>query len=460
MHPRNRYKNNPPDFNILAYKYASFYPFVKYKINGEAYIDFKDPLAVQKLTYILLQHDFDLKLDIPLDTLCPMVKRLLQDSRSCSVDLNHILYLFENRLNYIHWLEDLISYTDDDDHGEVYGFDIGTGASCIYPLLGCTLNKHWKFVATDISERMINLAEANVERNNLQARITIILKSKESKLLLDANDETKNLNIQRFSFCMCNPPFYESQEQYEAGMMFKKKQSSATSTGSPEEIFTKGGEFGFIKQILDESLMLRERFSWYTSMIGRKETINKIIDNYVLTEFCQGQTRRWGIGWSFGIHRPPSNISQPSSRRLRKVGPSMTEFTTQWTIEINSLFEYLDTLFRALEIGGAWTTATNTFIGNAPTNTWSRTARRQRERAKAAQQSQQQMNMETDSEPLFEFQCHLEQAEARNGNNVNGSIAKMTMSWTSGNERSIFEAFYLHVKRRIEEKFGKSALRP
>ncbi|CAG8449263.1 3479_t:CDS:10, partial [Ambispora gerdemannii] len=424
---------------------------VKYNINGEAYIDFKDPLAVQKLTYTLLQHDFGLELDIPLDTLCPMIP---------------------NRLNYIHWLEDLISYTGDDDHGEVYGFDIGTGTSCIYPLLGCTLNKNWKFVATDISEKMVKLAKANVERNNLQDRITIILKSNESKLLLDDDDETKNLDIQRFSFCMCNPPFYENQEQYEAGVMFKKSQPFATSTGSPEEIFTNGGELGFIKQIVDQSLVLRERFSWYTSMIGRKETVNKIvselkknkIDNYVLTEFCQGQTRRWGIGWSFGIHRPPSNISQPSSKSLRKAGPSMTEFTTQWTIEINSLFEYLDTLLRTLEIRGTWNTATNTFTGNASTNTWSRAARRQREREKAQQsqqqrQQQEKINMELDSEPLFEFQYHLEQTEARSDNNVNGSITKMTMSWTSGNERNIFEAFYLHVKRRIEEKFGKSALR-
>ncbi len=26
MHPRNRYKDNPPDFSILAFKYSSFYP--------------------------------------------------------------------------------------------------------------------------------------------------------------------------------------------------------------------------------------------------------------------------------------------------------------------------------------------------------------------------------------------------------------------------------------------------
>lgn len=26
MHPRNKYKDNPPDFSVLAFKYPSFYP--------------------------------------------------------------------------------------------------------------------------------------------------------------------------------------------------------------------------------------------------------------------------------------------------------------------------------------------------------------------------------------------------------------------------------------------------
>lgn len=56
-----------------------------------------------------------------------------------------------NRSNYIHWVEDLLSSDvipknkiDDDI---VRGFDIGTGANCIYPLLGASL-LGWSFVGS------------------------------------------------------------------------------------------------------------------------------------------------------------------------------------------------------------------------------------------------------------------------------------------------------------------------
>lgn len=56
-----------------------------------------------------------------------------------------------NRSNYIHWIEDLllsdiIPANRIDDH-VVRGFDIGTGANCIYPLLGASL-LGWRFVGS------------------------------------------------------------------------------------------------------------------------------------------------------------------------------------------------------------------------------------------------------------------------------------------------------------------------
>lgn len=56
-----------------------------------------------------------------------------------------------NRSNYIHWIEDLLS-SDlippiSSSVGRVRGFDIGTGANCIYPLLGASL-LGWSFVGS------------------------------------------------------------------------------------------------------------------------------------------------------------------------------------------------------------------------------------------------------------------------------------------------------------------------
>ena len=48
---------------------------------------------------------------------------------------------------------------------------VGTGASCIYPLLGAKLNG-WQFLATEIDEEAIRFACENVSRNGLSDKIT------------------------------------------------------------------------------------------------------------------------------------------------------------------------------------------------------------------------------------------------------------------------------------------------
>ena len=70
------------------------------------------------------------------------------------------------RLNYILWIEDLINKKSD-----VTGIDIGTGATCVYPLLAAKKNK-WKFLATEADEMSFTWAKHNVDRNSLQAEIT------------------------------------------------------------------------------------------------------------------------------------------------------------------------------------------------------------------------------------------------------------------------------------------------
>lgn len=53
-----------------------------------------------------------------------------------------------NRHNYILWLKSLMDSSSYDAVSQkLTGLDIGTGASCIYPLLGCK-QRDWSFVAT------------------------------------------------------------------------------------------------------------------------------------------------------------------------------------------------------------------------------------------------------------------------------------------------------------------------
>jgi 23S rRNA A1618 N6-methylase RlmF len=79
------------------------------------------------------------------------------------------------KLNYIHWIEDLLALQQragggGDCGGGAQGVDVGTGASCIYPLLGTALHPDWSFVATEVDARSRASATANVARNGLQVR--------------------------------------------------------------------------------------------------------------------------------------------------------------------------------------------------------------------------------------------------------------------------------------------------
>ena len=85
--------------------------------------------------------------------------------------------------------------------------DSGTGASCIFPLLG-TKALSWQFVASEIDPISLSSAQNNVDRNQLQHEIQIFKGSKD-KLFLDEILATHNA----FSFSMCNPPFFESLEE-------------------------------------------------------------------------------------------------------------------------------------------------------------------------------------------------------------------------------------------------------
>ena len=48
---------------------------------------------------------------------------------------------------------------------------VGTGASCIYPLLGARLNS-WRFTASEIDPVSVDCAIKNVHDNSLDASIT------------------------------------------------------------------------------------------------------------------------------------------------------------------------------------------------------------------------------------------------------------------------------------------------
>jgi 23S rRNA (adenine1618-N6)-methyltransferase len=140
-------------------------------------------------------------------------------------------------------------------------------------------------------------------------------------------------------FTMCNPPFYASKEDLISSASSKKRPPFTACTGSETEMVCDGGEVAFVSRMLRDSLILRERVQWYTSMLGKFSSVAQIIeqlkhegiDNYAVTEFVQGnRTRRWAVGWSFGDLRP----SMAASRGCGSLQKSLLPVPVEQTIDV------------------------------------------------------------------------------------------------------------------------------
>lgn len=156
MHPRNPFKAKP-EYKTLADRYPAFKDYlVPYSSNNsnKFKIDFNNAEALRCLSTVLLKDKFDLDVNIPLDRLIPSIPQ---------------------RLNYILWLEDIIEKCIDDDEfkaGRLDLIDLGTGASCVFPLVSARTNDDWHFLATELDDYSLVCARQNCESNNLSNRIT------------------------------------------------------------------------------------------------------------------------------------------------------------------------------------------------------------------------------------------------------------------------------------------------
>lgn len=84
------------------------------------------------------------------------------------IPLDKLIPTVPLRLNYILWIEDLLSISKKD--GEIRGIDIGCGASCVYPLMAAK-KYGWKMIATEIDDASLEYARGNVQRNSLEGLI-------------------------------------------------------------------------------------------------------------------------------------------------------------------------------------------------------------------------------------------------------------------------------------------------
>jgi 23S rRNA (adenine1618-N6)-methyltransferase len=249
---------------------------------------------------------------------------------------------------------------------------------------------------SDIDTHSLDHAQRNVDANNLSSRIKPRLSSPEDPLIpLD------RLGVSRLDFVMCNPPFYSSEEDMARAYGIKEMPPSAVCTGSTNEMICSGGDVGFVSRILEESLILRERVQWYSSMLGRLASLQQLVaklrehgvTNFAVTNLKAGhKTRRWAVAWSFSDLRPANAVAR-HGELVQAVLPTATEWTVPVSEASNEeLDEKVNSIFADLDLKWHWRADIHTGVAFARENVWSRSARRKRkfqlqqeEKAKAEQ---------------------------------------------------------------------------
>lgn len=285
LHPRS-FHNKPYNFQELIAKVPELKQFIIKNRDGIDTVLFADPKAVYYLNKALLLHFYHLNFwDIPDQNLVPPIP---------------------GRADYIHYLADLLK-VDTTDKTSV--LDIGTGASLVYPLIGSSIY-NWNFVATDIEQKSIEIAQEIINKNpHLTSKISLRLQSDNKKILqgIITKDDY-------FDAVMCNPPFFKSKKEAEAQTLRKLKGLDKRKapklinnfSGESNELWCNGGELSFVLNYIKESILFKNQVGWFTSLISNEDNLKplqielkKSAKEIKIIDMAQGNKKSRILAWRF-----------------------------------------------------------------------------------------------------------------------------------------------------------------
>jgi 23S rRNA (adenine1618-N6)-methyltransferase len=263
---------------------------------GDESIDFFDPEAVKILNKALLKHFYGIGYwDIPAGYLCPPIP---------------------GRAEYLHHMADLLASGNMGSVPVGNGIrclDIGTGANCIYPVLGNRLYG-WLFVGTEIDPQAKENAEVIISKNPcLIGEIEIRLQKK-------GNDIFKNVIIagEYFDLTLCNPPFHSSAEDAVSGSRRKIGNLKGKRISKPvlnfggiaNELWCEGGEEQFVIRMIAESREFSAQCGWFSALISKSIHLPGIYHALKLVEATEIKTIEMSHGnkisrivaWRFNLH--------------------------------------------------------------------------------------------------------------------------------------------------------------
>lgn len=292
MHPKNPHRFRY-DFDALKQVCPELKNFVSFNEHQLETIDFSNPEAVKALNRALLISNYDIQnWDIPAGYLCPPIP---------------------GRADYIHYIADLLAKNNNGiiPEGEtVVGLDIGIGANCIYPIIGNSAYG-WSFVGTDIDESALQNCKKIIGDNPKLIDAISLQSQIEPRFIF------KNIILpeDKFAFTICNPPFHNSAEEAAKSALRKVNTLSNTKNekavlnfgGQNAELWCKGGELGFITQMIYESAKYPMQCFWFTTLVSKKDnlkSIYKILNKVGVVEIktiemAQGQKISRIVAWTF-----------------------------------------------------------------------------------------------------------------------------------------------------------------
>lgn len=293
LHPRNRHKGRY-DFGALIAGSPELADFVILNPYGKQSIDFADPQAVRIFNRALLKQFYGIDhWDIPPGYLCPPIP---------------------GRADYLHGLADLLA---EDNRGKIprgatiQALDIGTGANCIYPLIG-QREYGWRFIGSDIDTTALASAATIIKANRLGKRIELRGQPDPKQVfvgLLRPGDY--------FDLTLCNPPFHASQTEANSGSQRKwrnlgkldpsRKLPALNFGGQAAELWCDGGEAAFIARLAEESRVVASQVCWFSTLVSKAGNVQPLQARLAklgarqvrVLDMSQGQKRSRFVAWSY-----------------------------------------------------------------------------------------------------------------------------------------------------------------
>ncbi|KAK1445134.1 sam-dependent methyltransferase like protein [Babesia gibsoni] len=372
MHPRSRH-NARDDFAALSRVFPVLKRHMlsnqKWKPPMPKYLmyhyDFVHPDAVYHLSKAILKVTYGLSFYLPCG--CPngacdpfskgeSGEDEIDSYAESDIVLDLQRYLspcVPSRANYVHYAADLLhpannlsqSQPNEIDaiskdiscengdlipHGpHIKALDVGTGANCIYPLLGVA-EYGWSFIASDIDKEALNLAKHNLKLNNMSSLVDLRHQPDPFRMFggLFMPNEFVHLT-------MCNPPFHSSMEQTNVNprtatsgtkneLVFPLKHVSTFSIDANNErdahlskfsvrgqvnytfsnVQEELGEVAFLEIMLVESRFYVHNALWFTSLVAKLSTLKRI------KRYIQVEMRRYDASSATQIAFLDSRIRQ------------------------------------------------------------------------------------------------------------------------------------------------------